>query len=68
LNDARLKAEELQLDIHRKRSGAERLALALEMSLTARELALTRLRSRHPDWSDSDLGRELIRYTLLSAP
>lgn len=42
--------------------------MALDMSLTARELSLTGLRNRHPDWSEFELKRELLRYSFLSGP
>jgi hypothetical protein len=67
VKDTTPEAAALQTSIHRGLSGAERLGLALDMSITARELALTRLRHQHPDWSEADLKRELIRYALLPA-
>jgi len=41
--------------------GEQRLLLALEMSLFARELAKEHLREQHPEWSDTQLAQELIR-------
>ena len=67
LRETSAAAVEVQTSIHRKLSGVERLALALEMSLVARELALARLRDRHPEWSDADLKGELIRYAFVSS-
>ena len=55
----------LQLSIYRKMTGAQRFAIACDMSETVRKFALARLRHQHPDWSDVDLKRELIRYALL---
>ncbi|MET0397592.1 MAG: hypothetical protein ABW277_12255 [Longimicrobiaceae bacterium] len=49
-------------------TGDERLRLAVEMSVAARELTLARLRAQHPDWSDRELKRELLRYAFGSAP
>jgi hypothetical protein len=37
------------------------------MSLAVRQLSLTRLRRQHPDWSELDLKRELMRYAFLPA-
>lgn len=68
LKDTSPAAAALQTSIHRRLTGADRLRLALEMSIAARELALTRLRRQHPDWSESDLKRELLRYAFLSTP
>ena len=68
LRDTTPTAAALQLSIHRGLTGADRLGLALEMSLTAREFSLTRLRREHPHWSDAELTRELLRYAFLTAP
>lgn len=65
MKDTTPEMEALQMSIHRRLSGAERLSLAWEMSLAVRELALTRLRRQHPDWSEADLKRELLRYAFL---
>jgi hypothetical protein len=61
-------AEAVQTRIHRSLSGAERLGLAFEMSLIARELTLTRLRREHPDWPEFQLKKELLRYAFLPGP
>lgn len=53
----------LQARIHRSLTGCERLRIAIEMSLAARELSLARLRRQHPEWSDAELRRELVRYS-----
>ena len=45
--------------------GRGRLRLAFEMSLLARELTLAGLRRSHPDWSPSQLRRELLRLCFL---
>jgi hypothetical protein len=68
MSDTSPEAAEIQASIYRRMTGAERLQLALEMSETARELTLARLRAEHPDWSDRDLKRELLRYAFGSAP
>jgi hypothetical protein len=54
-----------QVRVHRRLSGVERMRIAFEMSLTTRELALTRLRQQHPNWSEPELKRELLRYAFL---
>ncbi|MGH7563405.1 MAG: hypothetical protein ACREK5_03165 [Gemmatimonadota bacterium] len=66
MRDTSPEAEAIQTSIHRQLSGADRLRMALEMSLAARELSLSRLRSQHPDWSELELKRELLRYAFLS--
>lgn len=54
---------ELQAKIHRGLTGSQRLQVAHEMSLAARELSLARLRRQHPEWSDAQLRRELLGYS-----
>lgn len=68
MSDTSPAAAEIQASIYRRMTGPERLELALEMSLTTRELALTRLRLQHPDWSEHQLKCELLRYAFGSAP
>lgn len=54
-------ADAVQIGALRKLSGAERLAIAVDMSLTVRELALARLRRERPGASRRELLRELLR-------
>jgi len=49
-------------------SGEQRLLLAFEMSMFARELATTRIRSEHPDWPEKQIAMELLRLAFLPAP
>jgi Rv0078B-related antitoxin len=48
-------------------SGEQRLLMALEMSLFARQLARERIRHEHPEWSESQVERELLRLAFLPA-
>ncbi len=65
MTDTSAEASALQIHIHKSLTGVERLQLAFEMSMLVRELAATRLRREHPDWSDAELVRELLRYAFL---
>jgi hypothetical protein len=49
-------------------TGSQKVQLAYEISMTAREFAASRIRSEHPEWSDADVGRELLRIAFLPAP
>jgi hypothetical protein len=62
------KRGQFQLDIHRSISGEERLLLAFEMSMFARELSWERIRSEHPEWPDERIARELSILALLRVP
>jgi hypothetical protein len=49
-------------------SGEQRLLLAFEMSLFARDLARERIRCEHDDWSEGDVTREILRLAFLPHP
>ena len=68
MRDTSPEVAELQASIYRRMTGSQRLTLAFEMSLAMRELALTRLRKEHPEWTDWELKRELLRYAFGSEP
>ena len=61
--DTTIEADALQRRIWRRLGGPSRLRLALDMSVAARALALARLRDRHPDYSDLDLKKALLRLS-----
>ena len=65
MRDTSPDAERVQLDVFRRMTGEQRLKLALEMSNFARELSLSRIRAEHPDWSDWEVKRELLRLDFL---
>lgn len=67
MKDTSPQIRELQANVYRRLSRGERLALAFDLSVMARELAMSRLRREHPDWSSADLMKELLRYALLPA-
>lgn len=52
---------ELQLDVLRRLSEAERLQIMGEMCDAMRTLAAAGIRDRHPEWSDAEALRELRR-------
>jgi hypothetical protein len=49
-------------------AGEQRLLLALEMSLFARELAKARISREYPDWPETRVERELLRLAFLPEP
>jgi hypothetical protein len=49
-------------------SGEQRLLLAFEMSLFARELAKEGVRRDHPEWTEAQVARELLRLAFLPSP
>ena len=68
ITDTSLAAQALQLDIQRAMSGEQRLLVAYEMSLFARELSRELMRHEHPEWPETPIARELLRLAFLPAP
>jgi hypothetical protein len=68
ITDTSVEAQAVQLQIHRAMTEEQRLLLALEMSLFARALAKERIREEHPDWTDGEVARELLRLAFLPQP
>jgi hypothetical protein len=68
LNDTHPAAQALQVEIQRAMSGEQRLQLAFEMSLFARELSRERIRRTRPEWSNKQVTRELLRLVFFPAP
>lgn len=51
-------------DILRRKKPYERVQMAFEANRTARAIVETCLRSRHPDWDDAHVRREVARRML----
>ncbi len=68
LSDTSPAAKKLQMEIELAMTGEERLIRALEMSLLAREFAKSRIQSDHPDWTEKQVARELLRLSFLPKP
>jgi hypothetical protein len=49
-------------------SGEQRLLLAYEMSMFGRELNRARLRDEHPEWTEAQIARELLRLAFFPQP
>jgi hypothetical protein len=49
-------------------TGEQRLLLAFDMSLFARQLAREGIRREHPEWAEAQIARELLRLAFLPAP
>jgi hypothetical protein len=68
ITDTSPAAQTVQLEIQRSLSGEQRLVLAFEMSLFARELSRERIRCEHPEWGDAQIRLELLRLAFLPDP
>ena len=58
----------MQAEALRRRSPAERLRMAIDMSHLARSFTRAGVRARHPDWSDATIDREVIRLAFDGRP
>lgn len=54
-------AEQRQIEIYRRMSPSQRLALAMQMNRSMRELMDAGLRTTHPHLSDAERRREIAR-------
>lgn len=68
ITDTSLPAQGVLLQTQRGMSGEQRLLLAFEMSLFARELAKVGIRRDHPEWPEEQVAREFLRLAFLPAP
>ena len=62
--DTSAAARRVQIEALRRLDGPTRLRMALRMSDDSRHVALAGIRHRHPEWTDDDVRRELLRLLL----
>lgn len=68
MSDTSPAAQALQLQIQSAMSGEQRMTLAYEMSMFARDLAREGIRRDHPEWTEAQIARELLRLAFLPEP
>ena len=68
ITDTTPTARARQVEILRAMTGEQRLLLAFEMSLFARELAKEGIRRDQPEWTEAQVSREILRLAFLPAP
>jgi hypothetical protein len=68
MTDTSPEARAKQDEILRAMSGEQRITLAYEMSMFARDLAREGIRRDHPEWTEAQIARELLRLAFLPAP
>lgn len=59
--------DDVMVEILRKKTPAERLAMGLEMNRTARLVIAASLREYHPDWTPRQIEEEIGRRMLYGA-
>lgn len=57
----------MQLEAYRQMSCSRRFEMAVEMSDLARSFAESRIKREHPEWSDRQVTRELLRIAFYPA-
>ena len=60
-SDTTPRAQQLQSDIHQSMSAVQKIIISYEMSMFARELQRATLLREHPEWSEGQIRRELLR-------
>jgi hypothetical protein len=68
INDTSPAARAKQDEILHAMSGEQRMTLAYEMSMFARDLAREGIRRDHPEWTEAQIARELLRRAFFPAP
>jgi len=68
MTDTSPKARAKQDEILRAMSGEQRMTLAYEMSMFVRELMREVIRRDHPEWTEAQIARELLRRAFFPAP
>jgi len=68
ISDTTPEAQEVWLRLQRSLTGEQRLLRALELSDLVREFTLAGIRHNHPDWTDGQIKRELLRLAFLPDP
>lgn len=68
VRDTTPEAQAVQDEILRAMTGEQRIILAYEMSMFARELARAGIQQQHPDWPEDRVARELLRMAFSPKP
>jgi len=68
ISDTSPEAAAIQMGIYRRMSGEQRLKIAFELSDFLRRAAMSRIRREHPEWSEWQVKRELLRLAFLPDP
>jgi hypothetical protein len=55
------------VDVLRRKTPAERIAMVFDAERTMRLMLETRLRSRHPDWDADQIAQEIARRRRLAS-
>jgi hypothetical protein len=65
VSDTSPAVKKLQMQMEAAMTGEQRILQAIEASLLAREFTKSGIRSAHPDWTEAQVVRELLRLQFL---
>jgi len=65
LSDTSPAVKKVQMQIEGAMSGATRILQTLEASLLVREFAKSKIRHDHPEWTEAQVAREVLRLQFL---
>ena len=68
ISDTTPEARAKQEEILRAMTGEQRMMLAYEMSMFVREIMREGIRRDHPDWTEAQIRRELLRRAFFPKP
>jgi hypothetical protein len=68
ISDTTPEARAKQEGILRAMTGEQRMELAYEMSMFVREIMKEGIQHDHPDWTEAQIARELLRRAFFPAP
>ena len=66
--DTSPEAARVQLEILRNMTGEQRVQIAVDMTNFMRRMTMSRIRAEHPEWTDWQVKRELLRIAFLPDP
>jgi hypothetical protein len=61
-------AEAFQIELFRRMTGEERIKRALRLTDFMRRATVSRIREEHPEWTEWEIKRELLRLAFLPNP
>jgi hypothetical protein len=66
--DTSPEAARVQIELLRNMTGEQRIKIAFKLTDFMRRMALSRIRSEHPEWTEWEVKRELLRIAFLPKP
>lgn len=68
ISDTSLEAARVEIEILRGMTGEQRVKLAFKLTDILRRSSLSRIRAEHPEWTDWQVKRELLRIAFHPEP